>query len=83
MAISSICDRTLKINRVKTSLKYTVITPHLRQNDRNRAFGMLVAGTSVNALQACFITLVLRFITSYDGTIRQEKNYRRTLAGTT
>ena len=33
------------------SLKYTVITPHLRQSERNKAFGMLVAETSVNLLQ--------------------------------
>ena len=33
-------------NHLITSLKYTVIT--LRQNDRNRAFGMLVAATRVS-----------------------------------
>ena len=52
------------INQQKTSLKYTVITPRLRQNERNRAFGMLVAGISVNALQVCFIALIILFITS-------------------
>ena len=34
-------------NHIITSLKYTVITPRLRQNERNRAFGMLVAATRV------------------------------------
>ena len=47
-----------------TSLNYTVIMPHLRQNERNRAFGMFVAGTSVNKFQVCFVALVLLFITS-------------------
>ena len=37
-------------NQQKTSLKYTVMTPRLHQNERNRAFGMLVTGMSVNAL---------------------------------
>ena len=37
-------------NQQKTSLKYTVMTPRLHKNERNRAFGMLVAGMSVNAL---------------------------------
>ena len=34
-------------NHLVTSLKYkyTVITPRLRQNERNRAFGTLVAAT--------------------------------------
>ena len=46
-------------NQQKTSLKYTVMTPRLHQNERNRAFGMLVAGISVNALQVCVVALVL------------------------
>ena len=46
------------------SLKHSVIiTPRLRQNERNRAFGMLVAGTSVNELQVCFVAFVFLFIT--------------------
>ena len=48
-------------NQQMTSLKYTAITPRLRQN---RAFGMLVAGNIVNALQVCSIALVLLFITT-------------------
>ena len=32
-------------NHLMASLKYTVIMPHLRQNEGNRAFGMLVAAT--------------------------------------
>ena len=51
-------------NQQITSLKYTVITPRLRQYERNRAFGMLVAGTSVNELQVCFVAFVFLFITS-------------------
>ena len=47
-----------------TSLKYTVIMPWIGQNQRNKAFGMLVAGTGVNSLQVCFVALVLLFITS-------------------
>ena len=38
----------------------------------NRAFGMLVAGNSVNALRVCSIALVLLFITTWDGTTGQE-----------
>ena len=38
----------------------------------NRAFGMLVAGNSVNALQICSIALVLLLITTRDGTTVQE-----------
>ena len=34
----------------KKSLKYTVMTPPLHQNERNLAFGLLVAGMSVKAL---------------------------------
>ena len=34
-------------NHLITSLKYTVIPPRLRQNERNRAFDMLVAATRV------------------------------------
>ena len=50
-------------NQQKTSLKYTVITPRLRQNERNRAFGCLVAEISVNELQVCFVihNLVRRY----------------------
>ena len=59
-------------NQQKTSLKYTVITPCLHQNERNRAFGMLVAGMSVNALQVCFVALVWLLITSCDGTTKQK-----------
>ena len=35
-------------------------------------FGMLVAGTSVNALQVYFVALVVLCITSLDGTTKQE-----------
>ena len=51
-------------NQQKTSLKYTVMTPSLHQNERNRAFGMLVAEMSLNALQVCFVALVWLLITS-------------------
>ena len=51
-------------NHEITSLKYTVITPRLRQNERYRAFGMLVAENSVNELQVCFVAFMLLFITS-------------------
>ena len=51
-------------NQQITSLKYTAITPHLHQNERKRAFGMLVAGNSVNVMQVCSIALVLLFITT-------------------
>ena len=56
-------------NQQITSLKYTAITPRLRQNEQKRAF---VAGNSVNALQVCSIALVLLFITTRDGTTGQE-----------
>ena len=71
MSIFSICKHTTgesfesgHLNQQTTSLKYTLITPRLRQNQRNRAFGMLVTGMRVNALQVCFVALVLLFITS-------------------
>ena len=51
-------------NQPISSLKYTVITSCLFQNEPNRAFSMLVVGTSVNALKVCFVALVLLFITS-------------------
>ena len=51
-------------NQQITSLKYTAITPRLRQNEQNMAFGMLVAGNSVSALQVCSIALVLLLITT-------------------
>ena len=51
-------------NQQITSLKYTAITLRLRQMSENRAFGMLVAGNSVNALQVCFFALVVLFITT-------------------
>ena len=51
-------------NQQKTSLKYTVMKPCLHQNERNRAFGMLVAGMSVNTLQICFVALLWLLITS-------------------
>ena len=75
MSIFSICKHTIHLsqdieNQQITSLKYTVITS--RQNERNRALGMLVAGTSVNELQVCFVAFVFLFITSCDGTTRQE-----------
>ena len=60
MSIFSICNTLFRgllsqdiENQHITSLKYTVITP------RNRAFGMLVDGTRVNALQVCFVALML------------------------
>ena len=59
-------------NQQITSLKYTAITPRLRQMSENRAFGMLVAGNRVNVLQVCSIALVLLFITTLDGTTGQE-----------
>ena len=49
-------------NQQITSLKYTVITSRLRQNERNRDFGMLVAGTSLNDLQVYFVAFVLFII---------------------
>ena len=51
-------------NQQITSLKYTVVLPRLRQNERNMVFGMLVAGTSENELQVCFVVFVFLFITS-------------------
>ena len=51
-------------NQQITSLKYTAITPHLRQMSENMAFGVLVAGNSVNALQVCFSSLLVLFITT-------------------
>ena len=51
-------------NQQITSLKYTVVLPRLRQNERNMVFGMLVAGTSENELQVCFVAFVFLFITS-------------------
>ena len=59
-------------NQQITSLKYTVVLPRLRQNERNMVFGMLVAGTSENELQVCFVVFVFLFITSWDGATRQE-----------
>ena len=44
-------------NQQITSLKYTVVLPRLRQNERNMVFGMLVAGTSENELQVCLFFL--------------------------
>ena len=51
-------------NQQITSLKYTVVLPRLRQNERNRAFSMVVAGTSEKELQVCFVAFVFLFITS-------------------
>ena len=51
-------------NQQKTSLEYDVITQSLHQNERNRAFVMLVAETGVNAMQVCFVDLMLLFIAS-------------------
>ena len=51
-------------NQQVTSLKYTVITSRLRQNERNRDFGILVVGTSVNKLQVYFVAFVLLFMIS-------------------
>ena len=51
-------------NQQITSLKYTVVLPRLRQNERNMVFGMLVVGTSENELQVCFVVLVFLFIAS-------------------
>ena len=48
-------------NQQITSLKYTAIYVKMSEN---RAFGMMVTGNSVNALQACSIALVLWFITT-------------------
>ena len=47
-----------------TSLIYTVITPRLRQNERNRAFGMLVAAPECKQVTSLFVALMLLFITS-------------------
>ena len=46
-------------NQQITSLKYTVVLPRLRQNERNRAFSMVVAGTSEKELQVCFVALIV------------------------
>ena len=53
-------------NQQITSLKYTAIIEHhlYVKMSENRAFGMLIAGNSVNALQVCSIALVLLFITT-------------------
>ena len=51
-------------NQQITSLKYTAITSFYVKMSENRAFGMLVAGNIVNALQVCSIALVLLFITT-------------------
>ena len=51
-------------NQQIMSIKYIAITPRLRKNERNRAFGMLVARNRVSALQACFFAHVLLFITT-------------------
>ena len=50
-------------NQQITSLKYTAITPGYVKMSKNRAFGMLVAENSVNALQVRSIALVLLLIT--------------------
>ena len=66
MSIFSICNTLFSSllsqdieNQHITSLKYTVMTPCLRQTERNRVSGMLAAGTSVSALQVCFVALLL------------------------
>ena len=71
MSIFSICKHTIQEsfesghrNSTDTVTENTVIKPRLRQNERNRAFGMLVAGSSVNELQVCFVAFVFLFITS-------------------
>ena len=51
-------------NQQITSMKYTVVLPRLRQNERNMVFGILVAGTNENELQVCFVVFVFLFITS-------------------
>ena len=51
-------------NQQITSLKYTAKRHVYVKMRENRAFGMLVAGNSVNALQVCSIALVLLFITT-------------------
>ena len=55
MSMFSICKHTIQESFESGHRKSTddvtkmqvVITPRLRKNERNRAFGMLVAGTSV------------------------------------
>ena len=65
-------------NQQVTSLNYTVTTPRLSQNERKMDFGMLVAGTSVNALQVCFVALV-----PHETVQLGRKHFSCTLAGTT
>ena len=57
MSIFSICKHTIQVSFESGHRKSTdnvteiqVITPHLRQNECNRAFGMLVSENSVNEL---------------------------------
>ena len=71
MTMFSICKNTIQESYESGHQKSTdnvteinSITPRLRQNEQNRAFGMLAAGNSVNALQVCSIVLVLLFITT-------------------
>ena len=76
MSIFSICKHTFKesFESVYRASPYnvTVISPCLRQNERDKAFGRLVSRTNVNELQVCFVALVMLFITSRDGTTRQQ-----------
>ena len=67
MSMFSICKRLMSQdneNQQKTSLKYTAITPRYVKMSENWAFGIVVAGNSVNALQVCSIALVLLCITT-------------------
>ena len=52
--------------KCKLYLQYvnTLFWSLLSQNERNMAFGMLVAENSVNELQVCFVAFVVLFITS-------------------
>ena len=62
MSIFSICKHTIQESFESehrnstdniTEIHYIRMS-RLRKNERNRAFGMLVAGTIVNELQVCF-----------------------------
>ena len=67
MSIFSICKHTIQESFESGYRKSTdnvteiqvVITPRSRQNKRNRAFGMLVAETSVKELQVCCFRVVV------------------------
>ena len=67
MSIFLICKHTFQESfesgHRKSTDNVTVIYCDNAMFTSNMAFGMLVTGTSVNALQVCFVALVLLFIT--------------------